>query len=51
MKFKEFVMRAKGLQFPDYAKEQAYLTRFFKKKKKSKKKYIKLLIFKIKAIK
>lgn len=29
MKFKECVMRAKGLQFPDYAKEQAYLTRFF----------------------
>ena len=28
MKFKECVMRAKGLQFPDYAKEQAYLTRY-----------------------
>ena len=42
---------AKGLQFPDYAKEQAYLTRFFTEIQKSKKKYIKLLIFKIKAIK
>ena len=33
------------------AKEQAYLTRFFTEIQKSKKKYIKLLIFKIKAIK
>ena len=33
MKFKECVMRAKGLQFPDYAKEQAYLTRFLQKSK------------------
>lgn len=32
-------------------KEQAYLTRFFTEIQKSKKKYIKLLIFKIKAIK
>lgn len=38
-------------RFPDYAKEQAYLTRFFTEIQKSKKKYIKLLIFKIKAIK
>ena len=45
------VMRVKGLQFPDYAKEQDYLTRFSTEMKKSKKKYIKLLIFKIKAIK
>ena len=44
-------MRNEGLQFPDYAKEQAYLTRFFTEIQKSKKKYIKLLIFKIKAIK
>ena len=44
-------MRVKGLQFPDYAKEQDYLTRFSTEMKKSKKKYIKLLIFKIKAIK
>ena len=28
-------MRAKGLQFPDYAKEQAYLTRFFTEIQKS----------------
>ena len=49
MKFKECVMRAKGLQFPDYAKEQVYLTRFFTEIQKSKKKYIKLLIFKIKV--
>lgn len=33
MKFKECVMRAKGLQFPDYAKEQAYLTRFYRNPK------------------
>ena len=47
----KLAMRVKGLQFPDYAKEQDYLTRFSTEMKKSKKKYIKLLIFKIKAIK
>ena len=46
-------MRNEGerITVSDYAKEQDYLTRFSTEMKKSKKKYIKLLIFKIKAIK